>query len=319
MPPLPGAASAGVSWATGREDKMVTKGVVVGYDGSQCSRAALAWGMREAGNRGLPLLIAHAGYTPTAPIAGFVTMVETDTEALGVAAEEMLALAMGQVRRDAPALEVLTAVVPGPVVPVLLKLMDGAELGVVGTRGLSTFHELLVGSTSLQLAAHAPCPLVVVRSSGSEEPGPEAGRVVVGVDGSTGAAAAIAFAFEEASMRGCGLTAMSVWQVPSFDSYGWGSVADDRGDRALFQRAMGRRLSEGMAGWAEKYADVDVRESLVHGEVAAALVKASNGAEMVVVGSRGRGGFKSLVLGSVSHAVLHHAHSTVAVVRQPVN
>ena len=296
---------------------MATKDVVVGYDGSKCSRAALVWGMTEARTRGLPLLIAHAGYTPTAPIAGFVTMVEPDPEALGVAAEEMLALAMNEVRRDAPEVEVRTAVVPGPVVPVLLNLMDGAELGVVGTRGLGTFHELLVGSTSLQLAAHAPCPLVVVRSTESREPGTEAGRVVVGVDGSTGSAAAVAFAFEEASARGCGLTAMSVWQVPSFESYGWGSGADDRSDRAVFQRAMGRVLSESMTGWAEKYSDVDLRQSLVHGEVAAALVGASDGAEMVVVGSRGLGGFRSLLLGSVSHTVLQHAHSTVAVVRQP--
>jgi nucleotide-binding universal stress UspA family protein len=294
---------------------MATKQVVVGYDGSESSRVALTWAMQAARGRKLPVLIAHAGYSSAGAVAGFMPSVEPSPEALHVAAQAMITAAVHEARREVPGVEVSTTVVPGPAVQVLLEVMDGAELGVVGSRGRGSFHELLIGSTSLQLAAHVSCPLVVVRSMEYVDPGPEAGRVVVGVDGSQVASAAVAFAFEEASLRGCGLTAVHAWQVPAFDAYGWGPVPTDPAVLDLYEQEAMRVLAESMAGWAEKYPDIDLRQSLVRDGAVAALVKASKGAEVVVVGSRGLGGFGSLLLGSVSHAVLHHAHSAVALIR----
>ena len=293
---------------------MTTRRVVVGYDGSECSRMALTWGMRAAQARHVPLLIAHAGYTPTAPVAGFVTLVEPDPQAMIAADEEMLAAAAHEARREVPDVQVDTASVTGAVVPTLLELMADADLAVVGHRGLGTFRELLVGSTAVQLASHVHCPLVVVRSSEYVEPGPEAGRIVVGVDGSTLAGAAAGFAFEEAALRGCGLTAVYAWQVPTLDTYGWGPeitepmVTSHRGhaDEALAQS---------LASWTEKFPAVPVRHRVESGEAAAALVRASAGAEVLVVGARGTGGFGALRLGSVAHTLLHHAHSAVAVIR----
>ena len=293
---------------------MTTKQVVVGYDGSEASKVALTWGMRAAQARGVSLVIAHAGYTPTGAIAGFVTLVDPDPAVLREADAEMLTAAAHEARREVPGVEVRTEAVAGPVVPVLLELMAGAELAVVGCRGLGTFKELLVGSTSLQLASHIAGPLVVVRSTDYVEPGPEAGRVVVGIDGSSGSSAAAGFAFEEASLRGCGLTALSAWELPELHVYGWRPEIIQR-MLADEERQARQALSESLAGWAEKYPAVDLRERLVRNEAAPALVTASAGAEVVVVGARGLGGFRSLLLGSVSHAVLHHAHSAVAVIR----
>ncbi len=292
---------------------MAGRQVVVGYDGSPSSRLALTWGMRAAQARRLPVLIAHAGYTPTAAIAGFVTSVDPNPEALRRADEEMLAEAAVEAHRQAADVEVRTRAVPGPAVPVLLELMADAELGVVGHRGVGRFAELLVGSTSLQLASHGTCPLVVVRSADDVEPGPQAGRVVVGLDGSAGAAAAAGFAFQEARLRGCGLTAVHAWDSPALDVYDGGPELVER--LAAEQESHAREwLADWSSDWARTYPDVDVRRRLDRDDAARALVGASAGAALLVVGSRGLGGFRALVLGSVSHAVLHHAHSAVAVV-----
>ncbi len=294
---------------------MTSTQVVVGYDGSPSSRLALDWALTEARDRGLSLLIAHAGYVPTPTIAGFVTLVEPDPDQLFAADEQLLTDAAERARAQAPGVDIATTLVPGLPAPVLLELLSDAALGVVGSRGHGAFDALLVGSTSLHLAAHASCPVVVVRSPGVL-PGPEAGRVVVGVDGSLDATAALAFAFQEAAFRGRGLTALFAWRAPHVESDGWLtdnavlSVSDDDAARAL---------SESLSGWSEQYPEVDVTKRVVRGEPVSVLVEASAGAELVVVGSRGLGGFRSLLLGSVGHGVLHHAHSAVAIIRAPVS
>jgi nucleotide-binding universal stress UspA family protein len=292
---------------------MASNQVVVGYDGSASGRLALDWAITEARGRGLSLLIAYAGYVPTPTIAGFVTLVEPDPDQLFAGDEQLLKDAAERARAQAPDVEVATTLVPGAPATVLVDLMAGAALGVVGSRGHGTFDALLVGSTSLHLAAHASCPLVVVRPP-AVEAGPEAGRVVVGVDGSRDATAALDFAFQEAAFRGCGLTAVFAWQLPHVESDGWLtsnavlSVSDDEVTRAL---------AESLSGWAERYPEVAVVQRVVRGEPVGVLVGASAGAELVVVGSRGLGGFRSLLFGSVGHGVLHHAYSPVAVIRAP--
>jgi nucleotide-binding universal stress UspA family protein len=190
---------------------------------------------------------------------------------------------------------------------------------VLGRRGLGRFAELVVGSTSLHVATHGGCPVVVVplpRRPETPVTGPEGGRVVVGVDGSPASVEAIGFAFDWASMHGVGLTAVHAWYSDYYDQVGGkGGAIPLSVEVELFQGDELRLLSEALAGWREKYPEVDVRQLVVHGHPAEALMDASVGARLVVVGSRGRGGFRSLLLGSVSHAVLHHATSPVAVVR----
>jgi nucleotide-binding universal stress UspA family protein len=197
----------------------------------------------------------------------------------------------------------------GSPVAVLQAESTRAELVVLGDRGLGGFAGLLIGPVAVTLAAHAACPIVVVR-------GPEPDRmvrseaVVVGVDGSPTSEGAVAFAFEAAALRGVPLVAVHTWfdmvvdatMAPLID---WDvTEADER-----------EVLAERLAGWAEKYPDVAVRRLVARDRPARALVEESGRAQLVVVGSRGRGGISGLLLGSVSQALLHHAACPVAVVQ----
>jgi nucleotide-binding universal stress UspA family protein len=153
---------------------------------------------------------------------------------------------------------------------------------------------------------------VVVRPSTIQE-GPSAGQVVVGIDGSPHSTHAVGIAFEQAAFQGTGVVAVHAYEWPETSTPGEllplvYDVDDLRNEEA-------RLLSEALAGWCDKYPDVPVARKLVRARPVAALVAESAGAALVVVGSRGRGGFTGLLLGSVSRAVLHHADCPVAVVR----
>jgi nucleotide-binding universal stress UspA family protein len=143
--------------------------------------------------------------------------------------------------------------------------------------------------------------------------GPDAGRVVVGIDGSERSLDAVRVAIATASLRGCGLTILHAWTAPNFDAPGV-AVPTELVLEEVEQDEL-RAMAETVAGLREEYPDVMVEQRLVHGRASRVLIEASQGAELVVVGSRGRGGFASLLLGSVSHAVIHHAHCPVMVVR----
>jgi nucleotide-binding universal stress UspA family protein len=289
--------------------------IVVGYDGSPSSDRALDWAATEAQTRHRLLRIVHVIPDPGGAMTGYGVYAPPDPAVLVKVGERTLADATTRVQGIAPEVETDTRLLMGQPAAGLLDHLVGAEMAVVGSRGRSGFSELLLGSTGVVLAAHASCPVVVVRPvvTGTE-PGAEAGRVVVGVDGSAASTDALRFAFEEASLRGRGLTATHAWGTPFFDVPGHGGPVMQSMDVDEFQGEELRLLAESLAGWREKFPDVDVRQVLVHREAVEALVIASTGAELIVVGTRGRGGFRSLLLGSVSHAVLHHARCPVAIV-----
>jgi nucleotide-binding universal stress UspA family protein len=184
---------------------------------------------------------------------------------------------------------------------------------VLGTRGLGGFTGLLVGSTSVALASHGHCPVVVVRSRAAGQPPPAEGPVAVGVDGTPAGEAAIAFAYEEASARGVGLVALHAWPESVLEA------ALDVGATTLdFEPAQQQAyeiLAERLAGWLEKYPDVQVAREVVRDRPATALLRVAQPAQLLVVGSHGRGGFRGLLLGSTSQHLLHHAPCPVAVVR----
>jgi nucleotide-binding universal stress UspA family protein len=295
---------------------MTSQPIVVGYDNSPASRQALVWALRTAQGHHAEVLLVHAirTYPSTLPRAGdhVAFSRETSAESGRAILDEGAQLAAS----TAPEVTATTLLLEDAPAAALLSVLDEAQMALVGSRGLGGFSELVVGSTSLKLANHAPCPVVVVRAEEADlEPGPEAGRVVVGVDGSEpGSSDVLEFAFEEASWRHVGLTALHAWQEPYYDLPGKGAPILKVVQVEQFQAEHRRWLSELVAGWQEKYPDVDVRRDVIGMNPAAALVAASTGAELVVVGSRGRGGLRSLLLGSVSHALLHHAHCPVAVV-----
>lgn len=305
--------------------------IVVGYDGSKSSQHALDWAATEATARDRVLQIVHVVADTTAVPSAFVApgyglgadlYPATDPDVFVKIGQDKLAAAVQHVRDTAPDLETDTQVLIGQPEGALLDHLEQLEDGViivVGNRGDSGLSELLIGSTAAKLATHAPCPVVVVRPAPEGlEPSEEAGRVVVGVDGSPVSTAAVGFAFEEASVRGLGLSAVHAWTTPFRDLPPGQSgdlmksmvVADFEGDEL-------RLVGESMAGWREKYPEVDLRHVLFHGEATEGLVAASAGAALLVVGTRGRGGFKSRFLGSVSRDLLHQSACPVAVVRPP--
>lgn len=288
--------------------------VVVGYDGSDGALRALAWAGQEAERLGAPLRVVvcvdwHP--VPSAEAAGAL-LAPPDLRRVG---EELAEQAITRARSDHPRLELTGAVHDwASAVPVLLEESAAARLVVLGSRGHGAFADLLLGSTSAQVAVHARCPVVVVRPA---EEGTAAQRgVVVGADSSPAARCALRFALEAAAVRGSEVTAVRAWQPPSL----WGASQHGaaHAQLAALEQAQSELLEE-VVREAQGAARTDCSGVVVHQRVvrehpATALLHAARGAELLVVGSRGSGGFRGLLLGSVSRAVIHHAHGAVAVV-----
>jgi nucleotide-binding universal stress UspA family protein len=288
----------------------LTRPVLVGIDYSPDSMAAAELGAWQAQRRRTPLRLVHAMSPPPAFGPGFGA-----GWLAGAAlrdATTLLSDVTDLLRRRHPGLEIRHAVLTGAAGAALVAESAAAVLVVVGARGTGGFPELLAGSVSAQVAAHAHAPVVVVRRAGDAVV-PAPGPVVVGVDGSSGSAAAVGFAFDEADARGVPLTAVYAWEAPPRHNLGPG--ARWRDDPVQAQHEADRVLAEAVAGWAEKYPDVPVSRLAVHTLTPTAVIRdAATGAGLLVVGSRGHGGFVGALLGSVSRALVSHARCSVAVV-----
>ncbi|ELS50559.1 putative UspA domain-containing protein [Streptomyces viridochromogenes Tue57] len=143
-----------------------------------------------------------------------------------------------------------------------------------------------------------------------------AGPVLLAVDGSPAAHGAVEFAFAQASLHGTDLVALHAWSTHTERAYdGPGDPPFVTYDEDRLRDEEQRVLAEALGGLGERYPDVTVHRRLVRGRIRHTLIEASADAGLVVVGARGRGGFTGLLLGSVSQALLHHAHCPVAVVR----
>lgn len=281
--------------------------VLVGVDGSDEGYAAARWAADEARRLGTGLNIVHAwlwplfkvdlGPPPMAPGAG-----------LQAQAEGILANAAEEARDIAAQLPVETSLVTGAAAPQLVRHAANAQLLVVGNRGLGGFTGLLLGSVGVEVSEHAPCPVVVVR--GSATPG---GPVVVGVDETDASQAAVVTAFDEASRRGVNVVVMHAWSTP-LRSEGGGPVGYE--EMAVAGRRAGQDLLEKAASNASHmHPDVIYHLQLVDRSAAAELVTASASAQLVVVGSRGVGAMRGLLLGSTAHALIHHSACPVLVQR----
>lgn len=187
-----------------------------------------------------------------------------------------------------------------------------AALVVVGHRGRGRFTGLLLGSVAAQTAEHAGCPVVVVRDDETREVVPAIGRIVVGVDGSDQSRLAVDFAFTHAALHHVEILAVHVYQLTAF-----APSADPRipSYTDVIRDEATRLLADALAGDGDRYPDVPMRRKVLHGATADVLVAESADAVLTVVGSRGRGGFTGLLLGSTSQRLLHHASGPVAIVR----
>lgn len=278
--------------------------VVVGVDGSEGSNAALAWAVDEASRRRLPLHLVHATNIDYLVAAAMLNPA-TAPEAL----DDLVEAARDWVLTTSPGLHVTAEASTGSAAHDLVRRSQGAECVVVGAEGKRAVRGAL-GSVSLQVAMHAKSPVVVVRG---RDAGTAGGPIVVGVDGSALSRDAVGYAFEQASLREAPLLVVYAWWIEFVD----GVVVTTPGSPQWAQVEERQRLTvaETMAGWQEKYPDVRVEVRIEHNRPIEALAAASEGARLAVVGARGRGGFRGLMLGSVSHGVLHRAHCPVAVVR----
>jgi nucleotide-binding universal stress UspA family protein len=286
--------------------------IVVGVDGSDSALEATRWAARSAKLRGLPLQIVHACVLP--PIKHPTTTASQArwVEALAENGQHIISEAAHAARVVAPDLEVATCHDLGTASEVLIEKSADAHSVVLGNRGLGGFRDMVVGSVAVSLAAHGHGPVVVVRGHGDRPPRTD-GSVVVGVDGSPASEAAIEYAFEEASMRGAGLVAVHTWLDIAFASAwtalpwddDWQAVVDD--ETVL--------LAERLAGWQEKYPDVQVARVVARDRPVRALTDAAEQAQLIVVGSRGRGALIGMGLGSTSQALVHTAPCPIAVVR----
>ncbi|MEU1202742.1 universal stress protein [Streptomyces sp. NPDC005813] len=262
--------------------------VVVGADGSSSSDVAVIQAAREAQRRRARLHVVHAFTWPVGAMYA-----PLDPSPLNRLARD----AAQHARNVAPEVEVTESMLIGDAVSVLVAESRAADLLVVGRRGTGGFVGMLLGSTAVSLAAHSQCPVLVVR-----EEAPDAGPIVLAVDGSPEADGAVDFALAEAELRGAEVLAVHAW-LPDHAPAGTGV---ETAERLLAQAVAGRR---------ERYPDVKVRQEVLSGEIRSVLIEASRNAQLLVAGARGRGGFSGMLLGSVSQALLHHAHCPVAVVR----
>ncbi|MFR9802428.1 universal stress protein [Pseudonocardia sp. RS010] len=281
--------------------------VVVGVDGSDSALDATRWAAAEAARRGAPLrLVAAVAWTIFRPIGLPALGQEYQRQVVERAAGEHLEAAAAVAREIAPGLEIEQKVAGGEPPVVLRGESERAALVVLGTRGRGGFAGLLLGSVAIGVAAHAGCPVVVVRGAPPAVEGP----VLVGLDRHGDDETALGFAFEEAARRGAPLVAVHALSGAVLDPFlvpllDWAVVRADE-EKALRER---------LAGWTTKYPGVEVTTVVVVDGAARELVARSAGAALVVVGSRGRGPVGGPLLGSVSQAVLHHAACPVAVVR----
>ncbi|MFF0447706.1 universal stress protein [Streptomyces sp. NPDC004609] len=284
--------------------------VTVGLDGSRESLAAAEWAAREATLRGLPLKLVNV-WEPV-PMAARATLLGVETQQHW--SEKIPREAARDLRNRHPELDVGIDQLTGRPGDVLPSVAEESALLVLGSRGLSGLSGFLVGSVGQAVLAGAKSPVVFVRAPGSQsdtEPVTTDGPVVLGLDANEPDDAQIAFAFEAAVRRGTTLRVVHAWSLPPYFAYG---LPPDPVLDAELAKQETATLKQVLAPWREKHPDLPVVEEASIGKAVDLLVEAAKDASLLVVGRRIRRAPFGGRIGSVAHALLHHATSPVAVV-----
>ncbi|MTD55169.1 universal stress protein [Amycolatopsis pithecellobii] len=273
-------------------------GIVAGVDGTRASLRAVAFAAEEAVLRHEPLFVVNGFGIPDA-FYGDVLPPKGWLDARREESQTVVRDAMAAAGTRYPGMEIVQESSVDAPIPLLLRHSEEARMVVLGSAGRGVLGNLLTGSTASALTAHAKCPVAVVR--GGDRPD---APVVVGVDGSRAGEPALALAFEEASLHQVPLVAFHA----RHDAEPVHGFAEARGAETGV-------LAEALGGWQEKFPEVTVERVAEKDRPRHRLLEWSRTARLVVVGSRGRGGFAGLLLGSTSQALVQHARCPVLVAR----
>ncbi len=286
-------------------DSAVSGRVVVGVDGTEQGLLAVRYGVREAQRLGCGLLLAHAmpevvPMAPMMPVVGVETFAEAGHRVLRRArhvAEEMAG----------PGLAIDEMLRGGSRVHLLVGCSEDARAVVVGRHDRSALGRMFIGSTSAGVATRAHCPVVSVPASWSADR--VSGGVVVGVEDPEHAFEVVSKGFAEAFRRGAPLTVLHTWKLPApYDEVFAARLAPDE-----WRAAVADKLEAAIRDLRADYPEVDVQLDVRHQEPAAALLGASEGAALLVLGRHGRGAPFGLHLGSVARTLIREARCPVEV------
>ncbi len=289
--------------------------ITVGVDGSPESVVAARWAADEATRRQLSLRLLHAyATTPLIGVPAYGVPSEIN-EGLIEAGTDALARAVAAIEQVRPEVEFTAELVRNDPRPALIEASRTSMLTVIGRSGGGRIPEVVLGSVALHVAAHGRSPVAVISAHTPQEP---TGPVVLGVNGSAVSEDAVSYAFDEASRRHTRLDAVLAWDDLAMRGFGAGAremaAMEDDEERVV--------LAEQLAGWRDKFPDVDVNQVVVQGKPAEAILQHAEGLaagsppQLIVVGSRGRGGLAGLLLGSTSQRLICHSAWPVVVVRQ---
>ncbi|GAA4544888.1 universal stress protein [Amycolatopsis samaneae] len=289
------------------------RAVVVGVDGSEAARLAAVWAAEEAAHRGLPLRLVSVYTVPEAGVGSITGAVQGMRDGLEARARTRLEAVRKSVTALYPQRPVQLAAREWHPVAALVQESERASLVILGSRGLGGRTGRQAGATAAAVAMRGHCPVIVVRGGTQSSPAAASGPVVVGLDGAADSTNALEFACEEASWRRAPLVAVHTWNPALID--GVPRPHPLALDPVEVEQEERRVLAEQLAGWQEKYPDVVIERVVACGRPVRTLLARADRARLLAVGSRGRGGFDGMMLGSTSQALLAHSPCPVAVVR----
>ncbi|AEX45216.1 hypothetical protein CDHC01_2164 [Corynebacterium diphtheriae HC01] len=288
--------------------------VVVAVDGSEASQNAVRWAANTANKRGVPLRLAASYTMPQFLYAEGMVPPQELFDELQSETMDMIEAARVVAHEVAPDIKIGYVIAEGSPIDMLLDMSSDVTMIVMGSRGLGGLSGMVMGSVSAAVVSHADCPVVVVRSDNHVTETNKYGPVVVGVDGSDVSQRATEFAFEEAQARGAKLVAIHTWMDMQVQASLAGLAAAQQ-EWEIIEKEQTTLLKDRLQPLLKRFPDVEVEMVITRDRPVRALEDCAHNAQLLVVGSHGRGGFRGMLLGSTSRALLQSAPCPMVVVR----